>query len=401
MGANPEGLTREPRRDLYYFIHNVYANFFKDTLDYLSLHLVPRSQHRLISTYDKAVQYLNDYCNTDGREMDRPNLPAIIINPSGEFAPAEAMSGGKQLWRYPNLAPGMIKRIFEPVYKYDNTEVYVSFMRMAGDIEMLFLLNSFYEYCDIKMLLLQIFGGFERWIYPQFFTTFIILPEELVNYTYTNEYTGVTNTLDWEKFGAYDRLVKTINSNELVIPCNIKPIYKLTSLSDGSTRYGGADDMAEWKLAGTLNFEIEIPTYLVLNSDYKVDKIDVNLEAGSAYSIYNSFEPPELKIERTCPTISDSTSSNGICCEPTEYKFHTRYYHIVSQAEADSTSNIVITLPEEIYDTNSLIVNSKYGEMNYGDHYIVETDGKTLIIKTDNVELLEGMVIELFIYIPE
>ncbi len=32
MGADPQGLDRQPRRDLYWFIHNVYANFFKDSL---------------------------------------------------------------------------------------------------------------------------------------------------------------------------------------------------------------------------------------------------------------------------------------------------------------------------------------------------------------------------------
>ena len=36
--------------------------------------------------------------------------------------------------------------------------------------------------------------------------------------------------------------------------------------------------------------------------------------------------------------------------------------------------------------------------MLYGDHYILENDGNDLTIKVDNVDLEEGMVIEIFIY---
>ena len=81
MGANPQGLPL-PQREMYFFIHNIYANFFKDSLDYFSLHLYPRFEHRVVATYDKAVEYITKTCQYD-REMDRPTLPALILNPSG------------------------------------------------------------------------------------------------------------------------------------------------------------------------------------------------------------------------------------------------------------------------------------------------------------------------------
>jgi len=271
MGANPPGDNRNPRRDLYFFIHNVYANFFKDSLDYFSQHLYPRFEHRVVGTYDKAVEYIKNVCEY-GRETDKPQLPAIILNPSGDFDLAEGSAGGKQLWRFPNLAPGMLKRIFEPVYQDENVQVTVGFIRIQGDIELLMLLNSFYEYCDLRMLLLEIFAGYERWIYPQYFTSFIILPEELINYEYYNEYTGLRYKLPWDSAGAYDKLVKTTAINELVVPCKIKPIYKLTGFSDASTRYGGADALADWRLGATVRYEIEVPAFLVLQADYLARK---------------------------------------------------------------------------------------------------------------------------------
>jgi len=408
MGANPTGLPREPRRDLYYFIHNVYANFFKDTLDYFGLHLLPDSKFNMISTYDKGVQYMNQMCENEGREMDKANLPAIMLNPSGEFNVADALSAGKFLWRFPNLAPGFIKRIFDPVYKDANTQVHVGFMRMQGEMELLFLINSFYEYCDVKMLLLNIFGGYERWIYPQFFTTFIILPKELINYRYTNEYTGLSYTLDWESSGAYQHLVKTINQDEMVIPCNIKPVYRLMSLNDASTKYGGTDDLAEWKLGATISYEIEIPTYLVLESDYLFEKIDINITAGSTYSTYNSYDVPVAKIQKTFnkdwnidETSNSTLELDGECTnEIRDYNFHTRYFHTINQAEMDSTSNVIITIPEQVDDLNGLLVNSKFGPMDYGDHYRLLDNGNTLEIRKDTVDLEVGMVIELYIYLP-
>ena len=409
MGANPKGLNREGRRDLYFFIHNVYANFFKDTLDYISLHLNPRFQYRVVGTYDKAVEYITKNCQYD-RETDRPQLPALILNPTGDFDLADSNAGGKQLWRFPNLAPGMIKRIFEPVYQDANTLITVGFIRMQGDVELIMLLNSFYEYCDMKMLLLEVFGGYERWIYPQFFTTFIILPEELVNYKYENPYTSFSYNLDWNSAGAYNHLVKTIAKEELVLPCNIKPIYKLTAISDASTRYGGTDNLADWRLGATIRYELEMPSFLVLQSDYLAESFDINIFAGSAYSVYHDYKVPTFRISRKVErdwgldeTSNSTIIYDGTCVEDTavteqEYEFHTRYFHAITQAEADSTSNVSITIPEQILDLNGFIVNSKYGEMEYGVHYTIVNNGYTLVINVKNVDLETGMVIELYVY---
>jgi len=409
MGANPQGLDREGRRDLYFFIHNVYANFFKDSLDYLSLHMYPRFEHRVVGTYDKAVEYIEKVCQYD-RETDRPQLPALVLNPSGDFDLADANAGGRQYWRFPNLSPGMVKRLFDPVYQDANTLITVGFIRMQGDLELIMLLNSFYEYCDLKMLLLQVFGGYDRWIYPQFFTTFIILPEELVNYEYSNPYTGLRYKLDWASAGAYDRLVRTTARNELVIPCNIKPTYKLTSISDASTRYGGADNLADWRLGATVRYEIEIPAFLVLQTDYLAEQMDINIYAGSAYSVYTDYKIPTFKIARnvTRDWGLDETSNStivfdGTCVEDTaatevEYEFHTRYFHTITQSQADSTADVSIAIPEQIDDLNGFVVNSKYGEMSYGDHYILTNNNNTLVIKVKNVDLEVGMVIELYVY---
>jgi hypothetical protein len=394
----------------YHFIHNVYAHFFNDLLDYFSTYLYPRFEYTVVGTYDKAVEYL-EKCQQYERETDKPLLPALILNPSGEFDTADANSGGRQLWRYPNLSYGFNKRLFNPVYQDENLLATVSFIRMKGEVELLMLLNSFYEYCDIRMLFINIFGGRDRIIYPRFFSSFIIIPQELIDYEYTNEYTGLTYRIDWEKAGAESKLVRSTARDEIVIPCRIKPQISMVSLGDGSQRYGGADRLADWRLTATINYEVEIPNYFILQSDYLALGADVEIRYGSTFSANNDYQPP---INRWLYDVEwelglDATSDSRITVDPcdstadvdfiADYLFKIRYFHEVTQAEIDSTSNLTIILPETITEEKKLIVNSHDGALDYGDHYTIENNGQTLIIRTtDTVHLKAGWLMELYVY---
>jgi hypothetical protein len=375
-------------------------------------YLYPRFQYTVFGTYDKAVEYLNkqqQYC----RETDKPFLPALILNPSGDFDLADGIAGGRQLWRFPNLAWGQSRYLFDPIYQDKNLQIWVSFIRIKGEIEFLALLNSFYEYTDVRMLLLNYFGGTDRIIHPSYFTSFIILPPELVNYQYRNEYTGLKYKIDWFGAGANIELIKTTGQDQVVVPCRIKPQVSLTSLSDGSTRYGGTDKLAEYRLGGTLNYEVELPNFIVMEGDYLVEHIDVELDYGSAFSAYNTYDVPvnRQKVEYTLdwPGL-DETSDSRIAfsefdstadCsvrEIADLVYKIRYFHIVTQAEVDSTGDLVITIPEVIDDQNYLIVNSIRGKLDYGDHYTLANDGVTLTIRSDTVNYQKGWIIELYVY---
>jgi len=416
----------------HHFIHNVFGKFFKDTLDFFSECLYPSFQYTVIGTYDKAVEYIMKKCEY-GRETDKPMLPALILNPSGDFLPAEATAGGKQPWRYPNLAPTMIKRLFDPIYRDTHIIVNVGFLRVRGEIELVMLLNSFYEYCDLRMMLLNIFGGVDRIIYPRFFSSFIILPETIVDFEYNNKYTGESYTLDWTTAQGEEIVVPTTSKKELVVPISIKPQYSLVSISDASTRYGGSDQFAEWKLVSSINYEIELPNFLVVESDYLLENISLEVQYESTYSAYNDYKPP---VNRTITNFSwdwglneDTHTPDKVYLETSDatstiifsgdYEYARRYFHIITAEEAalsDSTTNLEITLPEQITDPKILIVNSKYGQLKYGDHYYISDDGWTLVIRTgetyvvteetcpptsttyDIIDLEENTVLELYIY---
>ncbi|HUU87794.1 MAG TPA: hypothetical protein VMX17_08585 [Candidatus Glassbacteria bacterium] len=441
-------------RERYHFIHNVFANFYKDMLDWFSTTIYPRFEYRVIGTYDKGVEYIQKQCQYN-RETDMPMLPALILNPNGDFEPADANAGGAQYWRYPNLSPTLAKRLFKPIYRDDRVTMNASFIRIKGEIELIMLLNSFYEYCDVRMLFINMFGGLNRIIYPIFFSSFIILPDSFKVYKYENDYVPSANyTLDWSTAGAYDLLVRSTARNEYVLPLNIKPQISLQGLNDTSNRYGGADSIAEWKLGATINYEIEMPNYLVLETDYLAEKIEFEIRYGSAFSAYNDFRPPEdrmlfnytwdwglipktnnpdkLNIPMThvvgsekindslfaidnisgCYSLNiDSTSDTSIVGD---FKYSSRYFHEVTQEDIDSISDGTSYLYINFYESTSweptsldfpiiypkiLIVNSKNGSLNYGDHYEIINDGWTLMIKTNDMVTLEvGWILELFVY---
>ncbi len=390
----------------YEFIHNVFANFFKDTLEYFSTYLNPRFEWTVVGTFDKAVEYIEKKKQI-GRESDVPILPAMVLNPTGDFGLADANTGARQLWRFPNLAPNMIRRIFDPIYQDRNILINVGFSRIKGDIELILLLNSFYEYCDMRMFLTQIFGGLERYIYPRWFKSFIILPDEIKNYNYNNEYTGHTYKMNWQSTGEVEsKLVKSTNRNELVFPCNIKPIYKLTGINDGSEKYGG-DKLAEWKLTASIEYEVEMPSFLLLQADYLAENINFDIRYGSCYSEYD-FDVPvnRQRIHNnwnfglsnnedsrpTYPEIADITDTPDLV-------FKTRYYHNLTSNEVDGTSNITFEIYEPIPEEYYIILNSKYGPLVHKMHYNIHQSVTTVeIIKSTTQNLVEGDVLELYIY---
>ena len=392
----------------YFFIHNVFGAFIADSLQYFGSYLYPRFEYKLVSTYDKAVTYLNSRDEL-GHELDRPALPALILNPSGEFGTDEANAGGKQYWRFANLAPRFAADLFEPVYQDNNLRINVAFMRIKGEFELLMLLNSFYELFDLKIFLLQIFGGEGRPIDPQFFNTFVILPDELYTFRYQNDVTVKDYSLDWNSAGVYQELIETTNKNEWVLPGKLKPRFSLRGISDGSTRHGGIDSLADWRLSAQIEYELELPVFMTLETDWVVEKIETNISYGSNYSLYEDFNIPVQ--EHKIITEWDSGLSNphnsefDLPDEATsvihiELEFKTRYFHQVSESDiSDGTSNLILDLPEVIVDPVLLKVQSANGQMNYWDHWKLINNGTQLEIKTStNVTLSVGDFIELYVY---
>jgi hypothetical protein len=392
-------------RHNYFWIHNVFGNFVKDTMDYFADYLYPRFQWQVVGTYDKAVEYYNKHVLYN-RETDQPQLPGLILDPSGDFGLDETY--GKMFYRFPNLAPGQAKYVYNPIYQDQHVLMTVAFNRFIGELNFIGLMSSFYEYYDMRVFLNLIFGGQDRIIHPRWFTSFIIIPPEIQNYRYQNDATGLTYRLNIEN--SYDKLVRTTNTNELVYPCTIKPLYKLTGMSDSSTRLGGTTNLPDWKLSFTVSYEIELPTWIILESDYLAEKAKISINYESCYTaneVY-SVAPVPVDIDRFDVNVDhglDSTSNSEIVI-PTEatisdyqhLTFKTRYYYIVTDVDATSTTYIDVNMPETVTDPELLKLNSKIGILPYWDVYTLINGGTIMRIDVTKVSISKGDILEIYIY---
>lgn len=379
----------------YQFIHNCLADFYHDILQFFAVSVYPRFNYSTVGTYDKAVEYITQKTSNSNRELDTPILPAIILNPLGELNIADGI--GKALWRFPNLGSGLGSKLFDPLYYDSNVQVNVVFTRYAGEIELVMLCRSIYEYLDLRVLFLQMFGGYERPIYPQTFNSFIILPNSVYSYRYTNEYTGADYILDWSNYSVNNQLVRTINTNNYVYTCVMSPRFHLTSLADASSRYGGTDKVAEYKLSATLQYEVELPTYMAIKTDFAARGMRLNLMFGSSYSAYPDYQPPVNTDALGTEWSSIDTTATIVY---RDYMIlHNRYYHEVTAEEVDSTADIIFDLPETVTDPDLLYVNSKHGKLNYKDHYDIINSGTQIQIHINYVTLTSGMIIELYYYV--
>ena len=81
-----------------------------------------------------------------------------------------------------------------------------------------------------------------------------------------------------------------------------------------------------------------------------------------------------------------------------EYILENRYYHEITAAEADSTSNVLIELPYELDPNDKIKVNGKRGYLQRGDHWKLQNPRTHIEIIVDHVDLEEGDIIELYIY---
>jgi hypothetical protein len=159
-----------------------------------------------------------------------------------------------------------------------------------------------------------------------------------------------------------------------------------------------------------LSYEVELPTFIILETDYLVEKFTINMMYESCYTsnrVYDTSEIVPVNIESFDGNVDfglDSTS-NSIVTYPDEAVVDniksrlvkTRYYHIVTQEEVDSTSYIDITIPEEVNDINLLRMNGRYGNLVYGDNYTI-LNGNVIRINKEHVNLELHDMIEIFIY---
>lgn len=278
-----------------FFVHNVFGNFFRGVLDWFGDDFYPRFNYKIIGTYDKAVEFFNKKKQL-GHEVDTNLLPSITLDPNLDFSPEER--AGRFLWQYATLAPGLGFRVNNYIdLKEQDITITPVFTRYQGTFELIFWMSSVYELLDFRTMLLQFCGGFGRWIRPKYFWSYIILPDEIEQFKNDKNI-----PIDWGNTDCTIILIDTIKKYKRAVPLALDAIWKLDSLNDNSTKYGG-DNIAEYKLSATFTYECNIPTYMVVNT--KVDPtLVLGFSIGKVFTKYPLASPIKI-LQKTAEVDHD------------------------------------------------------------------------------------------------
>lgn len=261
------------------YIHEIFSSMFHGMLDWFQSKFEPRFAYKVISTYDKAVQFFNSKRHSKDGIVTTNILPSITLDPNLDFINEER--SGKFLWMF-NELDGYRQRSVSPKINLRDQGVVISVnhTRYSGTCDVTFWLSSIYELFDFRTKLIQFCGGTGRWIRPEFFWSHLILPKEIVEFNDTPS----GKKIDWRSTPLEMIQFKTTNSREYAVPYNINAIWRLDSVSDGSVKYG-ADQVSEWKLTATFTWEANIPTFIRLdNYAFYNMRPTLNFHLGPAYS---------------------------------------------------------------------------------------------------------------------
>ena len=273
------------REDNLFFVHNCFGSFFKGVLDWFDDEVYPKFNTKVIGTYDKAVQYFKAKKDAN-KETEVKMTPCITLDPMYDFSNEER--GGRFLWQFSRYAPGIGMRAFQSIdLKEQDVLINPVFSRYQGTFEIIMWLDSVYELMDLRVAILQLCGGYGRWLRPEFFWTYMIFPERTENFE--NE-EGVK--LDWGNTFAEFIHVDSTNQHRLALPIGLDAMWKLDALSDATTKFGG-DRISEYKMSATFTYEVNLPTYMVLSN--KVDpKLKLSFSLGNAYTRYPLASPHKI-----------------------------------------------------------------------------------------------------------
>jgi hypothetical protein len=273
----------QANQERYVFINNCFGAFFRGVLDWFGDDFYPRTKYKVMGTYDKAIQFFNDKRRL-GHDTDTNLLPSITLDPNLDFSPEER--GGRFLRQTYYLDPLINRRLFNSINLLDQDSLLTPvFSRYEGTMEVIFWLTSIYELLDLRTYLFQYTGGFGRYIRPKYFNSYIIIPDEIKNFEWSEGH-----ILDWNNTDGTFLLIDNMNQIKYVMPVVLNPIMKLESLNDNSTKYGG-DQIAEYKLSIIMKWELELPTYMLLSNKVGDCRVNYNFAMSKVYTKYD-WQPP-------------------------------------------------------------------------------------------------------------
>lgn len=376
----------------HYFINNTFLSMFKGIGEFFKNTVFPRATELIISTYEKGVQHYLQRINTPGEKM-APNYPFLVLDPGVDFEPDPQY--GRFLYKFPLTDLGI--NDYNNVYLYSdqNVDIYISFNFFKGSFDLYLWCSSLRELIDSKMFFYNYFAGHGRYFTPRNIKGYVVLPDELKDYKYKNEYTGEEYTIDLTQKNENVKqiFIKNINQIKNVYVYDINPLIRFVDSPEASyDKYGGGDELSSARLDIRLEYECFFPTFIVLKNRYGIKKAEKenvgfvnNIPSIVSYTYSQSdlvninfsnnlseifFLPNKLNVNY----IGKDYSNKTIRANENLFLYKTILYILTELDEniiKNESSNILIRLDEPVSDAYHVFLITKYMALSYGSQWVL------------------------------
>lgn len=249
------------------YVHQAFGPFINAIRDYFNTWVYEDFHFTLVGTMDKAIQIIHQSNSDPDMLLQGPHYPMIVFTPTL----TEQVKELDLPHKYTTYHPYQSKWFQRPFVFQDGSALDIVSRRMMGTIEFKVFAESLMEIHDIQMAILDAFRGTNKWMPIQHIKQLLVLEDDVR--LFTDE--GIV-FLDWSETNMSDQLIRSINANKYYMPVGTTPWVNLQNLSDTSSFYGGTG-MPEYALAGSLDFEIELPVIYNLYTDLDITSIEVGI----------------------------------------------------------------------------------------------------------------------------
>jgi hypothetical protein len=250
------------------FTHTAFGPFVNAVKHYINDFVYPFN-YTVIGTLDKSIQMIHQ--RKSDPEIQRKGLFSPILSLTTVIS--EMVPETDNIMRYINGHPFAAPYFYNPFIWKDDNELYIVTKRVYGRIDFKVFADSYMEAQDIYMNLTDGFRGINKWIYLQDIKTAVLLSDEVLTYTVD----GTNPVFNWGDTIRDTGMIRSIDHEKYYLPLKSKPCIRMESLADSSAFFGG-QGLPEFTLSGSFGFEMELPSFYVLETDTQIKGIVVNIK---------------------------------------------------------------------------------------------------------------------------
>lgn len=286
MTINISGTQKEVVFGRLFYVENSLLPLHAGILNWFTTSFYNKFKWARVAHYEKFISevFQTQKDVSEGYDEISPvsRKPAIAINPVAEI---EVDERAAQIWRFQEGAADFANLLHGDFTDYagEYFRLTVIPVRIKGTTDIYMVSDSYSKLSDWHFQLLMFFnGGFNRPIRPSFIESDIVMPEELMTNTfYNNQYLAVSGMpINFNENPIEHKVIRNLARDYYYIPFQLDPQIRLESLTNASELYGGSD-LAKWVLTANISYEVHVPSFFYLESDWKLDDLNMNFYATS------------------------------------------------------------------------------------------------------------------------